>query len=383
MSILLEKLPDVNWLLIAFTVILSGGVAFLGDILGMKIAKKRISLFGLRPRYTGSIITAVIGVLIAIGIMATLAMTSETVRVALFTIKYVQRQVVELTSNLQESRDESDLIGLRYVESQARLESKEAKLVEIENRLSTLTPELETTKKEITQLKAEKEELESTSELLRKETADLRKGLAAVREGRVIVFADELLAQETVPEGASKEKIEESLSNVRDRAQLTISQRSSLPIKNVVIERDNLQELQVMERCSIIDSRKVIQARAGSNIVAGEPVPIKYRVYESVRVYRKGEPLVSREIDENLDGAAVEADLHSLLLDVNRLAVTNGILRDPFSRTVGQIDATDFYEAVDRLQNSEVKKIVTVVAAEDIYSEGPVRVYLSIGKPEE
>ena len=309
-------------------------------------------------------------------------MTSETVRVALFTIKYVQRQVVELTSSLQESRDESELIGLRYVESQSKLEKKEAKLVEIEDRLSKLTPELEATKKEITQLKIEKENLEKTAELLRNETEELRKGLASVREGRVIVFADELLAQETVPEGASKEEIEKILARVRDRVQLTISQRSSLPIGNVIIDRDKLQELQVLERCTIIDSRKVLRARAGSNVVAGEPVSIKYRVYESIRVYRKGEVLVSREINENLDGAEVEGELHSLLAGVNRLAVSDGILRDPFSRTVGQIDATDFYEAVDQLQYSKVKKMVTVVATEDIYSEGPVRVYLSIEKPE-
>jgi hypothetical protein len=49
--------------------------------------------------------------------MTALAVTSDTVRTALFSLKYVQRQVLDLTSQLQEARDESDLMGIRYVES--------------------------------------------------------------------------------------------------------------------------------------------------------------------------------------------------------------------------------------------------------------------------
>ncbi|NCC95423.1 MAG: DUF3084 domain-containing protein, partial [Synergistales bacterium] len=46
MSDLGEILPEINWRLIIFTLLLSSVVALLGDILGMKIAKKRITLLG-------------------------------------------------------------------------------------------------------------------------------------------------------------------------------------------------------------------------------------------------------------------------------------------------------------------------------------------------
>ena len=39
-------------LLIVVVIGLSGLIAYLGDRIGMKVGKRRISLFGLRPKYT-------------------------------------------------------------------------------------------------------------------------------------------------------------------------------------------------------------------------------------------------------------------------------------------------------------------------------------------
>ena len=59
---------DMNWRLILTLVLLSGVLAYLGDVLGMRIGKRRISLFGLRPRDTSRVITAFTGILISIAI---------------------------------------------------------------------------------------------------------------------------------------------------------------------------------------------------------------------------------------------------------------------------------------------------------------------------
>ncbi|NLB83109.1 MAG: DUF3084 domain-containing protein, partial [Synergistaceae bacterium] len=44
---------DMNWRLILTLIVVSAVLAYLGDVLGMKIGKKRISLLGLRPRVRG------------------------------------------------------------------------------------------------------------------------------------------------------------------------------------------------------------------------------------------------------------------------------------------------------------------------------------------
>ena len=55
----------IGVLLIIAVILLSGLIAYLGDQIGMKVGKKRISVFGLRPKYTSIIITVFTGVLIA------------------------------------------------------------------------------------------------------------------------------------------------------------------------------------------------------------------------------------------------------------------------------------------------------------------------------
>ncbi len=371
-----ELLSEVNWQLILFTVLLSALVAFFGDILGMRIAKKRISLLGLRPRYTSRVITALTGMVIAMGIIAALAVTSDTVRTAIFSLKYVQRQILALTEELQESRDESELMGLRYVESLQKLEDKE-------QQLSSLTPELDKTKKELQNLRDQKKGVLEELQTLRNDAANLRRGLEAAREGQVVAFSGELLAQETVLEGASRQDVMDIMARLRDKVRYVIARRASISPQEISVAKDEVGESQIVSRCTVIDSRKVIRVRAAANAVAGEPLSLKYRVYESVLVYRAGEELYRRLVQPAPTVSQIETSLHSILREVNATAVRDGILRDPFTRTVGQIDATDFYEAVDALERSSAPQTVSVVAAGDIYTEGPVRVVLNVSSQED
>ena len=60
-------------LLIAVLIITGGAIAFIGDRLGTKIGKKRLSIFGLRPRHTSIVITIFTGICITtltFGVMA-------------------------------------------------------------------------------------------------------------------------------------------------------------------------------------------------------------------------------------------------------------------------------------------------------------------------
>ena len=44
-------------LLIVVLIITGGAIAFIGDRLGTKVGKKKLSIFGLRPRHTSIIVT--------------------------------------------------------------------------------------------------------------------------------------------------------------------------------------------------------------------------------------------------------------------------------------------------------------------------------------
>ena len=70
--------------LIAVMVIVGGVIAFVGDKIGTKIGKKRLSMFGLRPRHTSMIVTVITGSLITGLSIGTMAFVSKDVRTALF-----------------------------------------------------------------------------------------------------------------------------------------------------------------------------------------------------------------------------------------------------------------------------------------------------------
>jgi len=54
---MLDLLAEMNWTLILILVAVSAIVAYMGDLVGMRVGKKRVSIFGLRPKSTSSIIT--------------------------------------------------------------------------------------------------------------------------------------------------------------------------------------------------------------------------------------------------------------------------------------------------------------------------------------
>ena len=81
--------------------IMGGIIAFLGDKIGSKVGKRRLTLFGLRPRYTSVIVTIVSGILISALTIAVMAVLNENVRVALFGMQKLQEEMSELNNKIK------------------------------------------------------------------------------------------------------------------------------------------------------------------------------------------------------------------------------------------------------------------------------------------
>ena len=70
--------------LILVLAVVGGVIAVIGDRLGTRIGKKKLTLFGLRPRHTAVVVTIFTGVCITTVTFGILAAASENVRTALF-----------------------------------------------------------------------------------------------------------------------------------------------------------------------------------------------------------------------------------------------------------------------------------------------------------
>jgi uncharacterized protein (DUF3084 family) len=373
----------MNWKLIITLLMVSAILAYLGDRMGMRIGKKRISLFGLRPRHTSQIITAFTGVVISVGILLTMSVVSENVRTALFSMKFLQSQIMNLTAELQESRDEAQLASIRLMESQSKLEEQEKKLREIQSQLAKVQPELEKAQKELAGLKGEKDSLEKEKakldqevSRLRQEADHLREGLVQVRSGRIAVFAGELLGQQVVPPGSSQKEVEAIFESLRRKAELMVSLRTGISADTIILDVDLEVERTKIQECVNALERKFIRILAGSNALLGEDVRVRYEVHDSKLVYQKGKVVASRIWQP--DAADAESFLHDLLAELNQRAVTEGIMPDPASGKIGAMDATHFFETVEILQETRQEVEVVVVVAEDIYTEGPVKIKFEV-----
>ncbi len=384
----IQILSDMNWKLILALILLSGILAYLGDVVGMKIGKRRVSLLGLRPKTTSRFITAFTGMLIALAMLVTMSVISDDVRTALFSMKFIQSQLKTLTRDLQESRDKSQLTSLTLMDTEKRLEEQQKSLQSTRSELEKMLPELESAEQRLAQVQREKELLEKEKETLttaivdlKSESETLRQGLIEMRSGRFAVFANEVLAQAAVEPMSDGSDVERIFQNLRDQIKRVLAARTGKNLSEIVLDVDPESEKQTISECTKHPDRKSVRAKAAGNILYDEDVRITYEVNDSILVYRKGEVLYQTILNGTGDASLdAEAELHLILRMVNRKATADSIRPDPATGKVGVVDATEFFEAADTVRNADYPVQIEISAAEDIYTEGPVRVGITVEK---
>ena len=124
-----------SFILISTLITISGLIAFVGDWMGIRVGKKRITIFGLRPHYTAIFITIIAGILIAAITITILAISSNDVRTALFGI-------AELKGKLSYLSREVDTRNLQLTSMQKNLDEKTNILIKIQEEMVKLQKEL-------------------------------------------------------------------------------------------------------------------------------------------------------------------------------------------------------------------------------------------------
>lgn len=90
----MNLLPGVLFVLII--TIVAGGIAYIGDRVGHQVGRKRLTLFGLRPKYTSTIVAVGTGMLIALSVTLIAIAASGYVRMALFRLGQLNAQINQL-----------------------------------------------------------------------------------------------------------------------------------------------------------------------------------------------------------------------------------------------------------------------------------------------
>ena len=127
-------MTTASFVLIAAILILGGVIATVGDRIGTRVGKARLSLFKLRPRNTAVLVTILTGSIISASTLAILFATSEQLRKGIFELEKIQRDLRHTRQDLQTTRQQLEAIATQksQVESQLAQARAEQKIEQVE-----------------------------------------------------------------------------------------------------------------------------------------------------------------------------------------------------------------------------------------------------------
>ncbi len=394
-----ELIKEMNWNLLGTLIIVSSVVAWVGDVVGMKLGKKRITFLSLRPKHTSRIISVMTGIGIAIFTLFAISIASEPVRTALFSMNYVQNQITSLTAELQKNRSSLQGMELELFASKDDLEDKQVELQNVEKKLAAGTKKLKeanaqldtmrlqvakTEEKQANLLKEnakivqESKNLNMSIRTLKDEAEKLKGGIQKLREGRIAVLTGELVAQGVIQEpSVSSYQAEQFISRLSDEVCAMMAYRFGKKKEDIPLPvLDDVSYAEVKTLITKNKGRWLVRMMSSSNAVEGEPVKITLQAYKTKLIFKAEETLYETHIPAQSPRNVVEEIVFKSLKMLNADAVRKGVLRDPLTGNVGSIDTAEFMDYIEGVTLSSTDKKLKIVAAGDIYTEGPVKVKL-------
>lgn len=387
----------MNWILLGTLIVVSALVSWAGDVIGMKLGKKRLTFLHIRPKYTSRIISMLTGIGIAVATLLVLSTASEQVRTALFSMQFVQKQVTDLTAELQKNRNSLGQMEIDLFESRGDLSQKQDELTQVEDKLAAGTRKLKLAQDELTEMRetrrktleeqavlqqendkllSESKKLASSVKQLKSQSDALKSGIQRLREGRIAAFTGELLAQGVVSDSAiTEQQVDQNVQRLRSEARALLAYRFGKKpdaVKAPSITKESIDA--VSSRLTRSPGRWVLRLTALGNAVEGESVQSQLEAFRSKLVYKADTSLYSHTFDADTQRQEIEETVFQALKSLNQRAVRDGVVRDPLTGNVGSIDTGEFIAALDKIAQNKKSIKLEILTAQDIYTEGPLRV---------
>ena len=376
-----------GWLLILSLLVLGGVLSTLGDRLGSRVGKARLSLFNLRPRDTAVLITVLTGSLISAVSLGLMLLVSQQLRVGLFELDQIQARLQASRSALARSQRELAAADAGRRQSQRQLQ-------EARQRATALRQELAPLLAQRTQLLAERERLNrevrsrdadirrNKAELTRvqrridasaRELRQLENNLIALRRGDVVIASGQPLAtaKVTLQQPSQARSVINALLQQANRAAFQRVLPGQPPNRQILLVPRN--DIARLEEMLTKPGSWVVSILSAANVLRGEQQVLAFPDMRPNRqVVRAGEVLASTTIEgdlRNTDGIARRLNL--LLAAAYAKAQRQGTLSDGL-----QFDGTAFNQLARALADRPAGDIAQLeaVAQRDADTPDPITV---------
>lgn len=133
------------YILIAAILILGGVIATVGDRIGTRVGKARLSLFNLRPRKTAVVVTIITGSIISASTLAILFAADERLRTGVFELEEIENELRTESQQLESTRQQ--LEATTKQKNQAETEVAQARAEQKVQQIATQRQQAEARKR--------------------------------------------------------------------------------------------------------------------------------------------------------------------------------------------------------------------------------------------
>lgn len=362
-------MTDIGLILICSILLIGAIIATLGDRIGTRIGKKRLSLFNLRPKHTAILVTIFTGVIISATTLGILFASSKSLRIGIFQLDEIQKKANKAREDLEKTmsqkrkiEQELNQFKQQSTEAEKRLLATNQSLRDALNRQSSTEGKLKLTQADFDRVSQQIQKLRSELDQILIEKQRLNQQRNQIKEELINLKEDITEQKEQI---AAKEK------DIKKRDERITKQDQLIQDKNRTLAQAE-QRLDNLKK-QLLDNEKKLDVLATK----------LDRSEEDKRLLRKGNLALKtgqiltfralRLTDPNQANIAID----QLLSEANRNAIELVGLNKGNTQRVVQISQTQVTQLANKIKDG--KEYVIIIASAGNYLSGETQIQVFAG----
>ncbi len=388
--------------LIAFVILLSGALAYTGDVLGRKLGKKRLTLFRIRPKHFAALMTATFGMAGSALAIGTLMIFAQPVRVMLLQGDQLKQELAQLRRSLDEKQGDLDKTKGMVTAEQKRVKVEQARLKLAQSDLTKLKSLTSQLKSQATSVRKDLASVKGQLASMRPKFAKLQEEYKSINTQKVTALNhySEIVRQNIILDQQLRASEEKLISNKNQIAELSTTIKQ---LQEQLFSQSESANKQLKEQQNQIEETRRLLDRSKEDL---ESTNLEYQKLRGELdrlitgptavsrtqplIFSRGDELVRVPVRTRLNSAEAKSTILGVIEGSSNFAESRGakpsvkggdaavlgVMRDAKGNEISE--ATQIANYIEKLANRPVEQVVIAYAFFNAFSSEPVPLILQI-----